>query len=227
MSLYRHGFRNFVLPLGYRGKMIAEYLRGVSRALDCHLACVDTGLDSEIADRIMQVAPLLPDHGDFFILNSDTIFDFDIEEMYRHHRESDALVTLSSVEVVSHWGLILMQGENLVGFDRQRKVHHLIASEDRSLEGHVNSGLAWVNKDALDLVDVTQGDFETLLYGKAIELGRAAHFRLDGLWFPIDTPKDLHVMNLHVADRHDSGRAAQAVKASLSAIAPSSGEGDG
>ena len=221
-SLYRHGIRNFIFPLGYLGEAIEEFVTNTARDMDCNILCVDTGVDSDISQRIHQIKHLIPEHEDFFVLNSDTIFDFDIESMYELHKAENALVTLSSVEVVSHWGLILMKDEKLVGFDRERKVRHLIDAESRELEGHVNSGLAWVNKDALELVDLatTGGDFETILYGRAIEAGRAAHFRLEGYWFPIDTPKDLHIMNLNVGDRHDSGEMAKAVKDSLSEVLP-------
>lgn len=220
LSLYRHGIRNFIFPLGYLGKAIEEFILDASQDMGCNIHCVDTGEDASISERILQIEHLIPEHEDFFVLNSDTIFDFDVEGMYALHKAKNALVTLSSVEVVSHWGLILMDGEDLVAFDRERKVHHLIAAESGQLEGHVNSGLAWVNKDALGLVDLAEGDFETILYGKVIELGRAAHFRLEGYWFPIDTPKDLQIMNLTVGDRHDSGQMAKAVKDSLSAIRP-------
>ena len=50
-TLYDHGFRNFVLPLGYKGGMIEAYIREISREVDVNLQCVDTGLDTPIAGR--------------------------------------------------------------------------------------------------------------------------------------------------------------------------------
>ena len=227
LSLYRHGIRNFILPLGYRGKMIEEYVLEVSREMGCNVLCEDTGEDTSIAERIQQIEPLIPDHADFLILNSDTIFDFDIGGMYKMHKSENALVTLSSVEVVSSWGLILLKDDEIVGFDRQRKVHRMISKESPGLEGVVNSGIAWLNKDALKFVDMkTCWDFETILYSKLIEIGRAAHFRLKGCWFPIDTPKDLQIVNLAADDRHASGHMAKAVKESLSTIRPGFGDNE-
>ena len=225
LSLYRHGVRNFVFPLGYKGQMIEEYVREISRGMDCNIVCVDTGEDTEIADRVAKILPFVPDHSDFLILNSDTIFEFDIDEMYRLHRSKNALVTLSSVEVVSSWGLILLkENGDLAGFDRERKVHQMRSKEAPSLEGVVNSGIAWLNKDAFSFVDLNVcRDFETHLYSKLIEMGRAAHYYLRGSWFPIDTPKDLNVMNLAIGDRHESGGVAKAVKERLTSFQRSSG----
>jgi glucose-1-phosphate cytidylyltransferase len=213
MTLYQHGFRNFVFPLGYKGDMIRKFITEISQDMPVSIQCIDTGEDTSIAHRIHQVKDAIPDHQDFFILNSDTIFDFDIQAMHQVHQETKALVTLSSVVVISAWGLIMMNGNNIVGFDRQRKVRYLESSEIPGVHGAVNSGLAWLNKDALLHIDLlTCGDFETDLYQKLIAMNRAAHFEITGDWFPIDTPKDLHAINFKGEDKHDTWLSAKAMK---------------
>jgi len=195
-NLYRKGFRHFILPLGFLGNMIKDYLVQISRNLDCDIYFVETGEDTSIADRIRRVCHLIPSDEHFFLLNTDTIFDFDINAMYSHHIKSDALVTLSSVEVISPWGILTVANEKVVGFDRNRKVQRLISSQSKDSFGVVNSGLAWIKKSALDLLDFYRiGDFETDLFNAAILEGRVAHVKLEGVWVPIDTPKDLAAIN--------------------------------
>jgi glucose-1-phosphate cytidylyltransferase len=216
-TLYGHGFRKFILPLGYKGQMIESYMREITEDLDCEVICVDTGVDAPIAKRISQIQSHIPDGEDFFLLNSDTIFEFDLEAMLAAHRKANALVTLSSVEVVSTWGLIIMDGDRLAGFDRQRKVRHLVSDELPGKFGLVNSGLAWLNKDALVEIDMDEcDDLESTLYQHLINIGRAAHYQITGEWFPIDTPKDLRVINLAEEDQHGSGHMAKAVHDKLS-----------
>ncbi len=220
-ALYKHGIRNFVLPLGHKGKMVEEYMRAVSHDMDCQILAMDTGEETSIAGRIHQIARLLPDNTDFLLLNSDTIFEFDIEAMYKMHKDNDALVTLSSVEIVSTWGLILFKDDQLSGFDRQRKVHYLISEDSPGMRGLVNSGIAWLNKAALDYINLeTCDDFETSLYQRIIDEKRAAHFRINGYWFPIDTPKDLEVVNLTVEDSHSTGHAVKTVRDLLTSVRP-------
>lgn len=228
LSLYRHGFRNFVLPLGYKGDQVRAYIQKVSREMQCNVICVDTGEDTSIAGRVARIEPLLPEGSDFLILNSDTIFDFDIASMYRHHREQNALLTLSSVEVVSSWGLIWLQGDTLVGFDRERRVHRMISQDSPRHQGVVNSGIAWLHKDALSMVDLeTCDDFESSLYSRLIQLGRAAHFQIKGSWFPIDTPKDLRIVNLDADDQQSSSYLAKSFRERLSSIELPSGDDEG
>ncbi len=195
-SLYQKGFRNFILPLGYLGHMVKEYVSEISRGVNCNVYFVDTGTDTPIASRINQVSHLIPEGQDFFLLNTDTIFDFDVESMYEHHVTRGALVTLSSVEVISPWGVLTVVGDDIVGFDRNRKVQRLVSSQINDGYGVVNSGLAWINKSALNYIDFDNvGDFETDLFGAAITEQRMSHFVLDGTWVPIDTPKDLIAIN--------------------------------
>jgi glucose-1-phosphate cytidylyltransferase len=212
-GLYSAGFRKFILPLGYKGEMIQSYITALTKGLECEVLCVDTGVDTSIAERIDNVQHLLDENEDFFLLNSDTLFDFNIEEMLAVHRREQALVTLSSVEVVSTWGLIILDDQGrLAAFDRQRKVRHLIPNDESGHRGLVNSGLAWLNQAALKEVDLKSGqDFESSLYTRVIEMGRAAHYQITGEWFPIDTPKDLRVINLAEEDRHGAGHKAKAI----------------
>ena len=136
--------------------------------------------------------------------------------MYKLHKKTNALITLSSVDVVSSWGLILVKDNKVTGFERQRKVRHLFSNNREKVEGLVYSGFSWINKKALHNIDLqTCGGFEggrgmeTSLYQSAIDAGRVSHYRINGLWFPIDTQKDLQVINMRIDDRHSMGDAAK------------------
>jgi len=217
LTLYEQGFRNYILPLGYNGDMIKSYINRGFRNMDCDIQCIDTGESTSIAKRMLQISGMIPEKSDFFLINSDTFFKFDIGAMYDLHKRQNALLTLSSVEIVSAWGLILMHQGSLVGFDRERKVRHLVFEKDRTIEGHVYSGFAWINKAALRYADMeTCGDFESSLYPKIINIGRAAHFEIEGVWFPIDTPKDLQLINMLIHDKHGIGHVVRDTKESLS-----------
>lgn len=197
--------------------MVEQYMREISKDTECTIFAKDTGADTPIAERIHQIAPLIPENADFFLINSDTIFDFDIAAMYQKHRSKNALVTLSSVENVSTWGVISIKDDAIVGFARKRKVSRLISEQFENGYGVVNSGLAWVNKSALEYIDLLNvEDLETALFNKVIELGRAAHFRLDGIWYPIDTPKELAAINLNLDGADSVEDVAKSVKSQLS-----------
>lgn len=196
-SLYKNGFRNFILPLGYLGHKIKKYINEISRDVECTIHFVDTGLDTSIANRIKQVSHLIPDGKSFFLLNTDTVFDFDINSMYQHHIVREDLVTVSTVEVTTPWGMLTVRGDKIIDFDKDRKVQRFMSSHLKDGYGVVHSGLAWIKKSALDFIDFENmgDDFETDLFGEAIRKQRISQFALEGIWVPIDTPKDLEAMN--------------------------------
>jgi glucose-1-phosphate cytidylyltransferase len=198
LNLYHQGFDEFILPLGYRGDMIATYVNTALRGIDAHIHCIPTGENSSIAKRISQISSLLK--GDFLLANGDTLFDFDVEEMYRLHKKNHSLVTLSSVSVVAPWGLIHLSDGKIVGFERERKIRtvSLLDTVPTGIEGRVNAGLTWVNGEVLDIIDLAcVGDFETEIAQTAIKLGRASHYEISGMWFPVDTQKDLETINMN------------------------------
>ena len=188
------GFSNIIFPLGYKGDLIKEYVQS-NFGDQCNLFFEETGEFSPISERVALTKHLIPDTESFLILNSDTIFDFDIEKMYNYHIETKSLVTLSTSEIVSPWGIMTINNNKLISFDRERKVQTLYSSSGS--KGLINAGLAWIDKSALNLIDLFSDiDFETALYKKVISLGKAVYYEIDGIWIPIDTPKDLTLVNL-------------------------------
>ena len=216
LQLYKHGFRHFIFPLGYKGDMIEEFITQEFRKYDCQLSFVKTGKDTPIARRLQQVAHLIPEHDDFFLLNGDTFFDFNIDRMYQLHRSKNAFVTLSSVEIISTYGIIIEEDGKITDFARETKVSSLSLGNDHTTRGYVNAGLVWLNKDALQMIDLEAcNNLEHELYPKIIQAGRAAHYKIDGDWFAIDTPKDLDIINLEIDTHQKIGEVVKELKKDL------------
>ena len=196
LTLFNAGFRKFIFPLGYRGAMIEEYITKEFDELDCEIRFLETGLDTPIAQRLYKVSNQIADGDDFFLINGDTVFDFDILEMYHIHRRKKALATFSSVEIFSEYGILIEEDGQLKGFSREEKVSYFCLDGNKNIWGHVNSGFVWLNKDALKLIDLEIcKNFEHELFPKIIKIGRAVHYKIKGNWFSVDTKKDLNIIN--------------------------------
>ena len=91
-------------------------------------------------------------------------------------------------------------------------------ANDAKIKGLVYSGFSWINKEAIKEIDLNDcSDFETVLYQSAIDLGRTAHFIIDGLWFSIDTPKDLQIINMKDEKKQSPSGMAEEYKMKLGA----------
>jgi glucose-1-phosphate cytidylyltransferase len=216
LTLYKDGFRKFIFPLGYRGSMIEEFLTKEFDELDCEIRFIDTGEDTPISQRLHKVSSQIAEGDDFFLINGDTFFDFDILGMYHFHRRKNALATLSSVEIVSEYGILVEEDGQLTDFAREKKVSYFTLNGGKNARGHVNSGFVWLNKDALKLIDLeTCKNFEQELFPKIIKRGRAVHFKIEGNWFSVDTNKDLNIINLREGNQKELGEMVKKAKENL------------
>lgn len=218
MTLRKYKVKNLIFPLGYKGEVLKEYIETNFGKSDFNLHLLDTGIDSSIAHRISKVSKIIPDNADFLLLNSDTIFDFNLEAMLELHQSKNALITLSSVEIISSWGLIhKRKDDSMAGFSRERKAHYLSSNDDPDQRGYIYSGIAFMNKNALKYVDLeTCSDFEQDLFSNVIAMKRAAHYEIEGSWFAVDTAKDLQIINQLTGDKNNRGQRAHAIKEKLS-----------
>ncbi len=193
--LYRRGVRHFILPLGYRGNAITDYIYEAFFKFDCEFHCIETGEHTPIAKRLEMVSPLLKDDSDFLLVNGDTIFDFDLLEMLNHHQNTHALVTLSSVEVTSHFGLIIEKAGKVADFRRESRVHRFQLSSDNTY-GYINSGISWMNKKIFHYFSADECEnFEMDVFPHLIQEEKLSHWRVNGIWYCIDTRKDLDILN--------------------------------
>jgi len=216
LNLYKHGFRNFIFPLGYKGIMIKDFIVKEFAEYNCGFKFVDTGEDSPISVRLDRIYNLLPEGDDFFMLNGDTFFDFDITGMYQFHLRKNALLTLSSVEIIPPYGIIVEKNSEIIDFSRSRKISYFSLDSVQALQGYVNAGLVWLNKEALNLVNLKQcKDLERELYPKIVYNKRAAHYKIEGNWFAIDTQKDLSIINSEIESHHKIGVIVKETKKNL------------
>ena len=218
LTLFERGFRHIILPLGYRGELIREFVNQRFCDLPVRFDMIDTGEDVSIAERLDRISHRIADGSDFFLVNGDTFFDFDVAEMLALHRKNGADLTVSSVEITSPYGLVIERDGAVIDFAKDRKIDSVsLSANDKSLRGYVNAGLSWINKRALDLVDPKNcQEFEQELFARLAREGRAAHYKIDGKWFAVDTQKDLAAANQHAGT---SNRISEIVKGARETLA--------
>ena len=197
--LYKNGVRKFIFPLGYKGKQIKEYLMKEFQQTDINFIFCNTGKNTPIHLRIKKVFRYLKDDSEIVLINSDTLFQFNLKTMYKTHLKNNNELTLSSVPVTSPWGIITTKNNNVVGFERDLKVNDLGIISDKKIRGEVYAGLCILKKECLEKFDWDNCfDFETDLFNKYIQLGKVGQIQINGTWYPIDTPKHLKAINKNI-----------------------------
>jgi len=198
-TLKRYNFDKIILPLGYRGEQIREFVHNLPIETRKLIEMHDTGENTSIGQRIHQIKNLLPSNGSFFLMNGDTYFDFDLDSILQLHIRSQNLATMAVGHVTSPYGLIVEKEGKPIAFDRHSEIVSTIPANKRGLDelkGHIYTGFSWVQTRALDLIELEKShNFESDLYSHILEQQKAGIYKVGHKWFPIDTAKDLSSIN--------------------------------
>ena len=87
------------------------------------------------------------------MLNSDTIFNFNIKSLIDYHENNNFLITLSGIKMNTSWGSIIKDDKNLV---KKFSVNNQISSYQlrnfEKFEAYRNTGLSIISSKCLDYI---------------------------------------------------------------------------
>lgn len=217
MKIYAaHGFKDFVLCLGYKGEMIKEYFRnylwnscdatislgreadvrfhGLHEEQDWSITLADTGQESMTAWRIKSITQYLSDDDRFLLTYGDGVGDVPIRDVVTAHGKSGKTCTLTAVHPPGRFGELSLRDDVVNGFNEKPQAEG----------GYINGGFMVCERALVDElpddpgVMLEQGPLQRLA-----STGRLGAFRHDGFWQPMDTFQEFKLLN----SLWDSGKA--------------------
>lgn len=195
-NLIKYGFNRIILPSGYLGKQIKQYTENYPFPTGTECYVLNTGLETPIGGRLAQVQHLFPACVDFLLCNGDLIFDFDLKEMLHFHLSKKKDITFASATIKSPFGLLTLKGGILTGFSRDEEISSFNGC-DSSAIGLIYSGICIMNTAVFDKKNIEECEnFEAEVFPEIIKSGRTEVFMINGLWHPVETPKDITSINL-------------------------------
>src|SRR3990167_1343994 len=86
MKIYSHyGFNDFILCLGYKGKLIQEYFsKSSNKEQKWNIEFIDTGENSNKGQRVKKIEKYIQDDN-FFVAYGDDVSDVNIKKVLEHH----------------------------------------------------------------------------------------------------------------------------------------------
>jgi NDP-sugar pyrophosphorylase family protein len=118
--------------------------------------------------------------GDLFGLNGDELLDLDFSVLLGRHRESSPAATIAVAPLVSPYGIVELDDDDLVtGFSEAPRLPHW-----------VSCGAYVLGDEALERLP-ERGDHERTTFPELAAEGKLRAFRHEGLWLTVNTPKDL------------------------------------
>jgi glucose-1-phosphate cytidylyltransferase len=191
MQLYAaQGFRRFILCLGYKGGMIAEFFRhdAPAAARAWAIDCVDTGVASMTGARIKRVEHLI-DTPHFMLTYGDGLADIDLHALLDFHRAHGGIGTVTGVQPNSPFGELTIEGDHVRAFAEKPKVTSVISG-----------GFFVFRREFLGYLDADDGC--VLEHEPMMRLCRDGQLRVrihHGFWQCLDNFKDYTRLNEYCA----------------------------
>lgn len=212
----RHGFKDFVLCLGYKGWSIKEYFlnyRSMSSDLlvtlgaqtstqllgapldeDWRVVLADTGEATMTGGRIAAVRRYIGTDELFMCTYGDGVADLDVSALVEFHRRHGKVATVTAVRPPGRFGELRLDGSEVSEFDE--KPH--------TTAGFINGGFFVF--DARRIWDYLPTEPGTVLEGepmrRLVRDNQLAAFEHTGFWQPMDTLREFKLLNdLWASDR--------------------------
>ncbi len=202
-SYAHHGFKDFVLALGYKGEVIKRYfvdycelqshLR-VSLAAgtvtpqnahpeDWNVDLIDTGSRTDTGGRVKRLKDWLGNET-FMLTYGDGVSDIDINALLAFHKRHGRLATISAVRPPARFGSLVFDGDLVTEF----------AEKPQTGEGWINGGFFVLEPGVLDYIDGDDVIFEREPLEHLARDGQLAAYRHNGFWQCMDTLRDVRLL---------------------------------
>lgn len=205
MKIYgHHGFKEFLVALGYRGEMIKDFFlryHALSSDLSIDLASgehllhggqkpdwkvhlVDTGDQTQTGGRVKRLGAWLGDDTTFMLTYGDGVSDVDIRALVDFHRSHGKLATVTAVRPPARFGGLRMKGDQVTRF----------AEKPQAGEGWINGGFFVLERRALDYIEGDHQPWEGTPMERLTREGQLMAYRHEGFWQPMDTLREKHLL---------------------------------
>lgn len=198
-----HGFREFVIALGYKGDVIKHYFldyHALSGSLTVDLATggvraqgedaedwtvhlVDTGLDTQTGGRVKRLQPFLGD-GTFMVTYGDGVSNVDLGALLHFHRSHAKLATLTAVRPPARFGALVMDGGMVTQFTEKPQIG----------EGWINGGFLVLEPGVFEYLQGDGTSLEAYTMERLVRDGQLAAYRHEGFWQCMDTLRDVRLL---------------------------------
>ncbi len=201
LKIYAHyGFDDFVLCLGFLSDKIKRFfierqwlnadftidansnqsLLEMNKAFEnWRVTFAETGLETNTGGRLKKVQKYLVGEETFFVTYGDGLANINLDELLRFHKSHGKIATLTAVHPRTNFGIIKLDGENLVSEFHEKPV----------MNEWINGGFFVFNREIFDYLDenciLEREPLERLAQEKQL-----AAFPHEKFWKCVDTYKD-------------------------------------
>lgn len=194
-SLLKSDVKKIILPLGYKGQMIENYIKkNYKKDLEKFLL-IKTGKNTNISKRLLKVKSEIKKYNSFLLLNSDTIFNIKLNKLIKNHIKTKNKITVSASVMKTSWGTFEYNKNKKIKKFSKNNYLQSYQLKNSNMIGVRNSGIAAIDSVCLNNLSGEENDFEINLYNKFIKKKQIGFYIFDNIiWEPVETLSDLNTV---------------------------------
>ena len=199
MHYSSYGFNHFTIALGYKGKIIKQYMVNYcslnsnltvktktgqvemheSKKPDSSVDLIDTGLYTNTGGRIKRLSPYMGNET-FMLTWGDGVSDLNLHELLEFHRSHGKLATVTVVRPPARFGLPELEGDKVVKFSEKPQTE----------AGWINGAFFVLEPGIFDYIDGDETQWEKAPMENLARDGQLMAYRHTSFWQCMDTVRD-------------------------------------
>jgi NDP-sugar pyrophosphorylase family protein len=179
--LKKHGIKDIVLSIGYRGEKIKEYF-GDGSQLGVNISYVEEDEPMGTAGPLNLLKGKINDT--FILMNGDELKEIDLEDMFMFHKKNKgtATIALTTVEDPSMYGVAVMNGNKVMTFVEK-------PSKESAPSKLISAGLYILEPEILKTIPDGFSMMENDVFPKLATNDKLLGYVFSGQWFDTGTPE--------------------------------------
>lgn len=182
-SLLRYGVNNIYVTVNYMKEQIIAHF--ADPKWEGKVKCIEEPARLGTMGSVSLIEDFSSDH--VIVMNSDLLTDIDFERLWRHHIDSGATLTMSTIPYIVSvpFAILRTDGDRVTGLEEKPTFNHF-----------ANAGIYMVERSALDRIP--KGEFldaPDFVEGLIRDWKKVSHFSIEGTWIDIGSPDDFRYAN--------------------------------
>ena len=178
MKLYaKHGFKNFYIALGYRGKIIKKFFN--KKFFDWNINLIETGKNTMTGGRLKRLKKYIGNET-FMMTYGDGLSNVNLNKLLKFHKKNKKLVTLTAVRPPARFGALRLKGHNVNYFKEKSQLD----------EGWINGGFFVMEPKFLKFIKNDDTYLEREPLEQMTKKRQLMAFKHKGFWQCMDTKRD-------------------------------------
>jgi len=199
MHYSSYGFNHFAIALGYKGKVIKQYMVDYcslnsnltvktktgqvkmheSKKPDWSVDLIDTGMYTNTGGRIKRLAPYIGNET-FMLTWGDGVSDLNLHKLLEFHRSHGKLATVTVVRPPARFGLPELDGDKVVKFSEKPQIE----------SGWINGAFFVLEPGIFEYIDGDDTQWEKAPMENLARDGQLMAYRHTSFWQCMDTVRD-------------------------------------